>query len=418
MGDYKTAAAVTRAIAHVVREALARHQLLGEVDVTIASPHQVSANRGTRRKSINLFLYHVRPTPSLRNRDLPVYESERMVNVPSIGLDLYYLLSFYGAAPNDLEAERLLGLTVAALNAHPLLNQSDFVASAEPGEASSGIIDTVSVVPMTLTIEEMQRLWAMFPNVPYTLSMSYCASSALIVGDEIAAPQPPVASGGKPGRSPDDTQTQPSPVITSVAATSGANQPIVFGDSLRIQGRGLAAERVAVAIAGLRLKPTEVSADAITVALTDLRLRAGDQPLQVLQLDAHPAPGPLADARVRAASNELTVTLRPQLDSVTLGKTKQTATATCSGRLDLRVRPKPSAGQRAGIVLYRVGGGPSYAFSVDVNAFARGVLPAHFSDVPVGSYVVEFEIDGAASLLQPQSGQPYATPLIEIKAHA
>lgn len=173
MGNYKTIAAVSRTIAHVLREALVRLGLDGEVDVTIVSPHQANSDRNKQRKTINLFLYHVRPTASVCN------------------LDLYYLLSFYGTKPNDVEAERLLGLTVATLNAHPLLDQRDFVDSAAPNETSAGIVDAVAVTPMTLTIEEMQRLWMMFPQVPYALSMSYCASSVLIISDGVAEPALP-----------------------------------------------------------------------------------------------------------------------------------------------------------------------------------------------------------------------------------
>lgn len=409
MGDYTTVAAVSRAIAHVLESALDRRGMRGEYKVTIASPHQASADRN-HGKSVNLFLYHVRPTPSLRNNDLPVFENGRLVNVPTIGLDLYYLLSFYGTKPNDLESERLLGLAVTALNAHPLLTQADFYASAEPDRAELGVLDTVAVTPMTLTIEEMQRLWSMFPNVPYTLSMSYCASAALLVGDEIAAPPLPVASVR-----PVTTATPP-PVITGLARADGASLPISFKSRLRISGEHLAASHVAVEIAGVRIPVPRgsVSDAAIELELDDPRLRAGQQSLSVLHLD--PKTAPVDQARVLVATAPLEFDITPLLQSAVVSAIEAQPDATLHhpikyrGKLDLVVEPMPKTGQRAGVILQRPGH-EAYSFAAQLE---RGQLVADFHGVYSGRYLIRIEIDGASSLLEPQGGQPYTSPIVQI----
>lgn len=409
MGDYRTVAAVSSAIAHVLRDALHRRGMLGEYNVTIASPHQTAADRD-HQKSINLFLYHVRPTPSLRNNDLPVFENGRMVNTPTIGLDLYYLLSFYGSKPNDLESERLLGVAVTALNAHPLLTQADFQASAEPGRAELGQLDTVAVTPLTLTIEEMQRLWTMFPSVPYVLSMSYCASAALLVGDEVPAPPPPVSAARS------HVSAGPPPVVSGLSRADGASLPITFKSRLRITGQHLSAPRVAVDVGGVRLAVPRgaVSDTEVQVELDEPHLRAGQQALSILHLDA--ASGALEGARVIASSPPIDLDLVPLLVSAATrdvdvvpdgGGSPQVKVR---GKIDLEVEPMPQGGQRAGVILHRFGR-DAYALPARLE---HGKLVVDFHGVVSGRYLIRVEVDGVSSLLEPQGGQPYTSPSIHI----
>ena len=408
MGDFRTVAAVSRALAHVLESALERRGMRGEYRVTIASPHHASNSRESA-KSINIFLYHVRPTQSLRNNDLPVYEGGQLANVPTVGLDLYYLLSFYGHKPNDLEAERLLGVAVTALNAHPLLTQTDFNASADPDHAELGRLDTVAVTPMTLTIEEMQRLWTMFPSVPYTLSMSYRASAAVLVGDEVPVPAAPVAVVA-PRVAP-----SPRPAVTGAGRADTAALPLTFKSSLRVVGRHLAASRVAVDIAGLRLavKPSAVRDTELELELDDPGLRAGRQPLSVLHLDTEATT--LAEARVVAASEPITVDIAPLLSSVVASvdphqEGGDAPSPRYRGTLELAVEPSPKSGQNAGVMLNR-GAADLYAFPLQME---RAKLVAPFHGVVGGRYLVRVEVDGVSSLLEPQSGKPFTSPAVQI----
>jgi hypothetical protein len=409
MGDYRTVAAVSRAIAHVLEGALDRRGMRGEYKVTIASPHHASASRDHNSKSINLFLYHVRPTPSLRNTDLPVYEGGRLVHVPTVGLDLFYLLSFYGTKPNDLEAERLLGLAVTTLNAHPLLTQTDFDASADPGRSDVGQLDTVAVTPMTLTIEEMQRLWTMFPNVPYTLSMSYCASAALLVGDEIPAPPLPVSAAAR------HVAPKPPPQVSGLARADAGAGPISFKSALRVSGQHLSGSRVAVAVGAVRLpvKPANLRDSELEVELEDPALRAGPTELSVLQLDGD---GSVDEARVLASSVPVAFELLPILAGVSASSVELQGDGSAPpphkyrGRLELGAEPLPKPGQRARVFLNRLGL-EAYGFAAQVE---RGKLSVVFEGVPSGRYLVRVEIDGVSSLLEPQGGQPYTSPSVQI----
>lgn len=427
MGYYKTVGAVTRAIAHVLRTELKRQSMLGDVSVSIGSPGSASTkDRATRTKSINLFLYHVRPTPSLRNRTLPIYERDRLVNVPEIGLDLYYLLSFHGVKQNDVEAENLLGLAVSALNAHPILDQRDFADSSEPGEQASGIVDSVALTPMSLTIEEMQRLWQMFPSTSYSLSISYCASSALLVSD--AVPQPPLpTSPSQPGSPPAKVGAGAPITLDSVQAAEGPQQPIVYGNMISIQGQHLAAARVALQIAGQRfaVPSDQVSPHTLTFALSPASIIAGQPELQVLHLDAKAS---LASARVLSSSPPTNLTIHPKLTRAQLlyAELDPRGQGQLEGKLSLRISPAPRPGQRIGVLLNALGGSQAYAFTTQVSSEGSTKLEFAFHGVRGGDYLVRYEVDGVSSILEhkktktpkkpdPTKPQPFARPRLTIK---
>ena len=423
MGYYKTVGAVTRAIAHVLRTELKRQSMLGDVSVSIGSPGSASTkDRATRTKSINLFLYHVRPTPSLRNRTLPIYEQQRLVNVPEIGLDLYYLLSFHGVKQNDVEAENLLGLAVSALNAHPILDQRDFADSSEPGEQPSGIVDSVALTPMSLTIEEMQRLWQMFPGTSYSLSISYCASSALLVSD--AVPQPPLpTSPSQPGSPPAKVGAGAPITLDSVRAAEDPQQPIVYGSAIVIAGQNLASSRVALQIAGERFAvPAEqVSPRALSFTLSAATLTAGQPELQVLHLGAK---GSLASARVLSSSPPTSLTLHPKLTRAQLRYAERDAKGQLEGKLSLRIAPAPRPGQRVGVLLNGLGNTKAYAFTTQVDSEGASSLEFAFHGVSGGDYLVRYEVDGVSSILEhkktkkprsPARPQPFAKPKLTIK---
>lgn len=416
MGNFKTVAAVTQAIKHVLTKGLSRYPEYENTPVTIGSPHQMSADRSTDQKTINLFLYHVRPDASLRNLNLPIYEGDRMVNVPSIGLDLYYLLSFYGPKRNDLESEYLLGIAVSTLNAKPLLQEADFRASrrADDPDGSLGTLDSVAVTPMTLTIEEMQRLWAMFPNTPYTLSMSYCASAALLVSQGTATPYLPVS--GRPAR---PTTASGPPVLITLESADGDSGSIVFGSTLQLIGTRLRGPKIAVDIGGVRIDvdPRAVSADQIEVVLASQELRAGaGQEVRVLQLDD-------TRTRVLAASNALSLNIAPviktpQVEIDEPASDSMMASASVSGRLTVRVRPPPKPDQNVGVLLNQINGTSAYAFAAESGEVDDSKLSFRFVDVAPGRYLVRVQIDGVDSRLIQTSGDPFRRPRVDIPPRA
>ncbi|MEZ5875572.1 MAG: DUF4255 domain-containing protein [Hyphomicrobiales bacterium] len=121
-------------------------------------------------RSVSLMMFHLEPNRELRN-------SERLIDgagsdpVPqeSLPLDVRYLISVHrqasAATPNELLA---LGDVVAGLLAAPTLG-----GGLLPGQE-------VRLTPEPYPMEELSRIWGLFPNAPYATSMIYLATPVFI----------------------------------------------------------------------------------------------------------------------------------------------------------------------------------------------------------------------------------------------
>jgi hypothetical protein len=133
---------------------------------------------------------------------------------PAVGvdqaLDLHYLLTFHG---DDAQAEpqRLLGGVVSALHTRAVLSREGLrriVADAgdpdnpnppHPYLASSDLAEQAALVrftPLALNLEELSKLWSVFFQTRYVLSLAYQASVVLIEADEAARAALPVRRRG------------------------------------------------------------------------------------------------------------------------------------------------------------------------------------------------------------------------------
>jgi hypothetical protein len=112
-----------------------------------------------------------------------------------VPLNLSYLFSFYG---NELELEphRLLGSVVSAIHAQPrLLPQSiQRTLERESYLRDSDLafqvaqVENVTLTPIGLSLEELSKLWSVFFQVPYALSVAYLASTVLIESGAMQKP--------------------------------------------------------------------------------------------------------------------------------------------------------------------------------------------------------------------------------------
>jgi hypothetical protein len=131
--------------------------------------------------SLILFLYRMAPNPSLRNTEHRVAselpDAPPIVYTDALPLDLYYLITVgtrLGTGEEPLL--RVLGYAIRALNDDPVIT----------GEAVAQELVRVSMEP--LTIEEISRIWALFPTVNYRTSVAYLVSPVWI--DPARAPTP------------------------------------------------------------------------------------------------------------------------------------------------------------------------------------------------------------------------------------
>lgn len=195
MSNALAIATVTTALAQIVRTAV--QSVLPGSDVLTERPDSTPLGQPRAR----LFLYQVSPNGFLRNNDLPTRAANgNVVKRPTTALDLHYLLAFYGNE-NDLEPQRMLGAAVRDLHAKPVLMRQmieDAIAS-EAFLADSNLAEAVEQIkftPLGFSLEELSKLWSVFFQAPYALSIAYQGTVVLIESEENAQAALPVLRRG------------------------------------------------------------------------------------------------------------------------------------------------------------------------------------------------------------------------------
>ncbi len=173
MSNYLAIATVTAALQATLANAIAADLIATDAHVTTVRPDNLGS--GNYRAGVNIYLYQVTPNTAWRNADLPTRRSDGqgVVQRPQLGLDLQYLLSFYGEE-SRLEPQRLLGSVVRALQARPVLSREmiqQTVGDEQHHLAGSDLADQVERVkfsPLSLSLEELSKLWSVFFQVKYS----------------------------------------------------------------------------------------------------------------------------------------------------------------------------------------------------------------------------------------------------------
>ncbi len=188
MSNYLAIAALTATLKNFLQEAVGTN--IPNARVKTVRPDLLGNDQ--LETGINLFMYQALINPSHANDDLPTRRSDGSLGQrPSIALDLCYLLTFFGDE-NLLEPQRLMGRTVSALHARPIFN-SEIIRSAiedpqynEIGLAQSDLAEQISSIrfsPIALNLEELSKLWSVFFQAPYLLSMAYRGTLVMIEDD-------------------------------------------------------------------------------------------------------------------------------------------------------------------------------------------------------------------------------------------
>lgn len=195
MSNHLAIAAVTASLVRYLQGAVGAD--VGNAVVTAVRPD--GPNSGVPEVGVNIFLYQATPNVAWRNQDLPTRRPDGSLNQrPQIALDLHYLLTFYGDE-TQLEPQRILGSTVRALHARPVLTRQEIRGAVAANAFLAGAdladeIETVKLTPQPLTLEELSKLWSVLFQTPYTLSMAYDASVVLITADSQPSMVQPVTA--------------------------------------------------------------------------------------------------------------------------------------------------------------------------------------------------------------------------------
>ena len=404
MSNYLAIATVTATLRYMLLQSLPPD--LSGASVTTVRPDAQLSN--TDAIGINIFLYQVIPNAALRNCDLPTRRGDgTLVTRPRIALNLNYLLTFYGD-DTKLEPQRLLGYAASMLNSQPVLsaveigqtllhsppfNAAPFGAPPftappyQPDLASQ--VERVNFTMLPLALEELSKLWSVFYQIPFALTMAWQASVVLIEREDLL-PQPalPVQSW---------TVTAISfntPALTSVISSNGANAPITSGSTVLINGTNLRANGLNLVIIGYSatLTPTVISDSQLSVVIP------GDVPagVRALQVSQPVMLGNPPVAHAGPTSNAQGFTLSPVIATPVTGTAAQ---------VSISVTPGALQGQTA-VLLLNEATAPAPTTPA-AYTFALGPLPANTSTITfpmtgvktATKYFVRVQIDGAESPL-------------------
>jgi hypothetical protein len=418
MSNYLAVSQVTATLRYIVTNSLPQ-DLSGAAVTTRRPDDQLGTDNAT---GVNIYLYRVGPNSTHRNADLPTRDANgNLLTRPTIALDLDYLFTFYGDDTN-LEPQRLMGAIAVALHEMPILSKDEiskallsmqpfknppFTAApfnAPPLQPDLGIaLDRVRLHLLPLSLDELSKLWSVFYQIPYALTIAYQASGVLMQREDLV-PQsaPPVQ------RRVVSAQPWNQPVIQTIASNTGLNAPILAGGTIVISGSGLLASNQQVTIDGY---PTPVIPTSATDAQMTLTLPgdvpAGARVLRITRLYQLGIPATPHSADVSGAG---AFTLQPTITA---------APTLASGNVTVSVNPIARQGQTV-ILLLNEATVPAplkpFAYSVTLAALPADTNTLTFPVAPIQGggkvYFVRVQIDGAESGLDLTQGSPTFGPTV------
>lgn len=402
MSNYLAIATVTEAL---------RITLNDEVKtITGVTATAVRLDAAGTSPSVNVFLYQVTPNVALRNADLPTRDNAGVLRQkPRAALDLHYLLTVYGK-DSDLEPHRILGIVVRTMHSTPVLSAKSIKAAigvlpADPlfGSDLGSATEHVRFTPQTLSIDEISKLWAVFPQTKYSLSVAYVASVVIIEPDVAPATPLPVRTR--------NVLVMPSfgPEVVKVTSSATINDPadderIVAGRVLHVEGRNLHGENTRLLIGNEEVTPpiANIHGDRILLDLKNppiTTLRAGMNVVSVVyDLDFGSGSGthPIA-------SNGVPFVIAPKITAVTL---KPAA-------IEVTVAPPVRKDQQMSVLLHRIAPGLPLSYRFSAAAAADGAVQS----IPIdplenGTYLVRLQVDGAESPLEVDGSGHYNGPKV------
>ncbi len=428
MSNFLAIATATSTLRQILQDAASQ-------DVSGAQVKTVQPNAPASdlpKLGINVYLYQVTPNAAWRNADVPTRRANgQLVQRPRVAVDLHYLLSFYGDDA-QLEPQRLLGSAISALHHQPILSRekikqviSDAIATDPQHFLGRSDLDQevelVKFTPLPLTLEELSKLWSVFFQTPYALSVAYVGTVVLIERESTPQPSLPVRDRNVYGI------TVRQPYIERVESAAGWDQPITSTSTVRIIGQRLQSDGMQVRVGGLEIvpPPDRVTDTEITLPLP-AELHAGVRIIQVVQpvlMGTPPVP------HTGVESNVAPFVLRPTITASVSGISSSVVSGVTVHAATLTVTfvPPVAVGQRVIVLLNEFQTMPTpdaraYTFeapSWDDITLPPGVDETATLDFSVrmvipGEYLVRVQVDGAESPLGLDASGHYATPRVMI----
>jgi hypothetical protein len=405
MSDHRAIAVVTATLERVIQAAV--NQAVQQAEVRFGPPSAALSEEA--KPLVNIFLFRVVPNAATRNAHMPTRASDGSDRRRSqVAIDLHYVFSFYGD-PDAFVPERLLGAVSLALEDVPTLSRENIEAAIADNAAEIGQSDLattgsrIRVQPETQTFDDFSKLWSVFFQVPYALSVPYVCSHVVLETQDRPSDPLPVARG--------DIFVAPMAALTIETAgpQPGKPGPVLWGGTLYLTGQGIGRIGTSLRIDGaVRTPPADAFKDGgIALVLEDASfggapLKAGVHVVQALAAPLSPAP----PDRLRLGSNTMPFVLHPSIsqpaNAVTL---TDAAAALRSGTLKLDFSPPVQAGQAVTVMLDGRDPMAQHSAVLDHEPVPPGNFPVTrltfpFEDLPRTQYLVRADVDGFATLVE------------------
>ena len=432
MSNHLAIATVTSVLGQIV-DAAAKAAVPG-AGVTTQRPGAPASTTTTTNSGphVNLYLYQVTPNDAWRNEDLPTRGSNgELVRRPQAALDLFYLLTFFGDE-TDLEPQRILGSVATTLHARPVLTRERIrsvirsALNADPNHylAGSNLAEQVELVrfsPLPLNLEELSKLWSVFLQTPYSLSIAYQGSVVLLEADGAPQQSAPVRER--------NVYVEPvrRPVIDQLLSRSdpndppAADRPILSTDQLVILGRELRGDDTRVLLGGIEVTSFEEAGNTRIILSIPAGLQAGTRAVRVVHYTMMGSPPSLHEG---VESNAETFELRPRITAPVGANVQGSGNQPRSGSVTVQLSPQVGRTQRVTLLLNErqpPGTRPPRSYSFETPSRTQPTDPQTSAQITVpvsglapGQYLVRVRVDGAESLLGTNSSGEYTSPDVEI----
>lgn len=345
---------------------------------------------------------------------------------PQAALDLHYLLSFHGdegaLVPHNacwaawyVPCTRGPVLTREAI-AKVVEDTKDINQPIDPFLADSDLADQVELIkfsPLPLNLEELSKLWSVFFQAPYALSVVYQGTVVLIESGETPQAALPVRKR-KLYVMPFNHPVIERLLNANVEEDASADPHITMASTLVIQGRQLRGQITRVRIGSILAPPPTLSITDTRVSLllaSLTALRAGVQSVQVVhEIPMGEPEVPHRGVESNVAAFVLSPTITQTISSISSvienGSTLFSATVTVT------FTPNVGRTRRLRLLLNEFNAPDNrpprdYSFTApkdngitNPNQTETSSVVFSVSRVLAGEYLVRVQVDGADSVLR------------------
>lgn len=418
MSNYLAIATVTATLQRILQDSV---QLDVEgARVTTVRPDNVG--RGIPETGVNIFLYRIAPI-NWRNQDLPGRRSTgELQKRPQIALELNYIMTCYGNEV-ELEPQRLMGSVVRTMHSQPILKSEAIDRTLEDSSfrylRESDLpqqVESVSFAPIGLSTEDLSKIWSIFFQTPYSLSLAYQGSAIAIESENIPRRALPV-------REPRFSIAPEKPVISKITSFdpltkvwhSTEDRLILANSTIALTGSRLLGENNLVRVGEVDAIPQSVSdrqmiLDLSTISATNLR--SGVRGIQVIKRNS-------SDNRINE-SNVFPLIILPTLKTIAVEAVNPLGEEKYTVRISFETQPTIGQNQRLSLLLNSTTGEREheYIFKIPPLETDTDRLITEISPVAAGEYLVRLQVDGVESLLTVDTDkdspnyQKYIAPLL------